>query len=111
MRVLLYHQKYILSMLWNAAQDYSNRKRIQRKNESQEKTDYCIMMIVLAKNDETFLCPSYTLSIIFAASSIVNAFSVSVRTLPQLPAAKIVDIIVSSLGASTIITISYLPRV
>jgi hypothetical protein len=34
-----------------------------------------------------------------------------VRTLPQLPAAKIVDIIVSSLGASTIITISYLPRV
>ena len=54
---------------------------------------------------------SYTLSIIFAASSIENAFSVSVRTLPKLPAAKIIDIIVSSLGVSTIVTISCLPRV
>jgi len=32
--MLLYHQKDILSMLWNAAQDYSSWKRMQRKNES-----------------------------------------------------------------------------
>jgi hypothetical protein len=31
--------------------------------------------------------------------------------LPKLPVANIIDIIVSSLGASTIVTISYLPKV
>jgi hypothetical protein len=54
---------------------------------------------------------SYTLSIIFAASSTVNAFSVSMYTLPKLAAANIAGIIVSSLGASTIVTKSILPRV
>ena len=39
MRMLLYHQESLLSMLWNAAQDYSNRKRIQKRNELR-KTDY-----------------------------------------------------------------------
>jgi hypothetical protein len=35
--VLFYYQKYILSMLWNAAQDYSGRKRMQRRNEQENK--------------------------------------------------------------------------
>jgi hypothetical protein len=30
--MLFYHQKDILSMLWNAAQNYSNRKRMQGKS-------------------------------------------------------------------------------
>jgi hypothetical protein len=36
---LLYHQKYILSMLWNAAKRYSSRKRMQRKSEWEEENE------------------------------------------------------------------------
>jgi hypothetical protein len=38
MRVELYHHKNLLSMLWNAAQDYSGRKRMQRKSEQEKNT-------------------------------------------------------------------------
>ena len=48
MRVLLYHQKDILSMLWNAAQDYPGRKRMQRKSVQGEKTKDCIKALQAA---------------------------------------------------------------
>jgi hypothetical protein len=54
---------------------------------------------------------AYTLSTIFAASSIVNAFSVSQRTLSKLAIDNIADIIASSLGASIKPTVSYSPKV
>ena len=58
------------------------------------------------------LCPScYALSIIFAASSIENALSVSLRTLPRLSVLSKMDAIVSSFGTSIVVTISYLPSV
>ena len=34
--MLLYHQESLLSMLWNAAQDYSGIKRMQRRNEQEK---------------------------------------------------------------------------
>ena len=49
--------------------------------------------------------------IIFHASSAANAFMVSVLTFPAEPTFSIRDITISSLGASTIITTSYSPKV
>jgi hypothetical protein len=46
-----------------------------------------------------------------AASSVENALSVSVCTLPRLPVLYNTDAIASSFGASTIATKSYLPIV
>jgi hypothetical protein len=41
---LLYHQESLLSMLWNAAQDYPGRKRIQRRNEQENKRKLGIVL-------------------------------------------------------------------
>jgi hypothetical protein len=53
MRVLLYYQKYILSMLWNAAKRYPTEKelkeKLKRKIKKRERKLGLRIVVVIAK--------------------------------------------------------------